>query len=110
MRARVRRLPKLTTPERASFEAYRQRQQERSARRGSPGSSGDDSPPGKTPLGLDPVEGEPVDLQAMVRGDGEIQQPTPEEIRQANSNFQRVAGGNLPDGFGDGIDSLGEDQ
>ena len=51
-----------------------------------------------------------MDLQAMMRGDGELQQPTPEEIRQANSNFQRMAGGNLPDGFGDGIDSLGEDQ
>ena len=107
----MRRLPKLTSPERASFEAYRQRQQERSAGRGAPGSSGDDNPPGKTPLGLDPVEGDPVDLQAMMRGDGELQQPTPEEIRQANSNFQSMAKGNLPDGFGDDVDSLlGKDQ
>ncbi len=62
-------MPRLTTPQRQSYENFRKRQQERATgSMGLPGGVGgidgrfDVGAPGPTPLGQDPVEGDPVDL------------------------------------------------
>ena len=108
-------MPRLTTPQRAGFEKFRQRQQDR-ARRGMPGQDVDDLAgsdnidprTGKkvTPLGLDPVDpwsDEPIDLRTVVDGDGT---PTPEQIAEANNDAEKMLRRQMPDGFGEGLDDL----
>ena len=60
------RLPRLTTPQRQSHEAFRKRQEDRAFGR----NRKDTGPP---PLGSDPVEGDPVDVKALFeQGEREI--------------------------------------
>ena len=96
-------MPRLTTPQRASFEAYRKRRQEESMKRFEESSEFKD-PKGYTPLGLDPVEGDPMDLKEMFTD--EAATPTEEQVATAESEFNAMMRGEAPDGFGDGIDGL----
>ena len=99
-------MPRLTTPERASFEAYRERMQKRAAP-----PEPEDTPPGPTLLGQDPVEGEPVDLRPYF-SDAYQESPTPKNPDEAREMFERSMRseeeptGYEPDGFGDGIEGL----
>jgi len=103
-------LPRLVTPQQASFEAYRKRRQEDSMR--GLGKSGAGAPPGasdKTPLGMDPVEGDPVDLSAYDET-GMGAPVTEEQTRSADEEFRQMSKGgtSLPDDYdlGDDIDEL----
>ena len=60
-----------------------------------------------TPLGLDPVEGDPIDLRDYMRADGSME-PTPDQIRQANADFERMSRTEAPDGFGEGLEKFFE--
>jgi hypothetical protein len=103
-------LPRLVTPQQASFEAYRKRRQEDSMRgMGKPGAG---APPGrsnKTPLGLDPVEGDPVDLSAYDET-GMGTPATEEQVQAAEAEFRQMTSGgsSLTDDYdlGDDIDDL----
>ena len=90
-------LPRLVTPQQASFEAYRKRRQEDSMR--GLGKSGAGAPPGasdKTPLGMDPVEGDPVDLSAYDET-GMGAPVTEEQTRSADEEFRQMSkGGTSP--------------
>jgi len=88
----------------------RERQRERSeGRSGAPGDFGDLAEGGKTttPLGLDPVEGDPVDMREYM-GEGDIPRdgPTAQEIDEANADFGRMVRGDGPDDLGDAVDRL----
>ena len=97
-------LPRLQTPQQASFDRYRKRRQEDTMR--GFGKPGTDVPSGKTPLGLDPVEGDPVDLSAYDET-GMGMPVTDEEAQAAEEDFRRMAqGGSFPDDLGDDIDRL----
>jgi len=103
-------LPRLTTPERASYEKFRERQRERSeGRSGVPRDFGDLAEGGKTstPLGLDPVEGDPVDLREYL-GEGDVPRdvPTAEQINEANADFDSMVRGDGPDDLGGAVDRL----
>ena len=115
-RSLARRLTRMVTPQQAQFEKYRQRQQERTGQNmmdKTRDSMADlvDSGPKKTPLGLDPVDpfDEPVDL-TKVMGDGETGAPTPEQIAEANANFDDMVNGPVPDGFADGLEGFFDGQ
>ena len=102
-------LPRLTTPEQAGFDRYRERQQKRTRGNGPTDladmAAGDPNAP--TPLGLDPVEGDPVDLNEYLQGNEDaFAEPTLEDIAAANAEFEQLTRGEEPDGFGDGIDGL----
>ena len=96
---RATRLPKLTTPERASFEAYRQRRQQQST-----GKREKAQPP---PLGSDPVEGDPVDLRALY-DESQMGPSTDEERLAAEVDFNAMLrdSDELPPNFGEGLDDL----
>jgi hypothetical protein len=98
-----RRLPRLVTPEQAAFEAYRKRRAQRNA------NQFQEEPQGNVPLGLDPaesVEGELVDLTAMM-SDARRTEPTDAEIAEANASAEAMLRGeNEPDDFGEGLDKL----
>ena len=106
----TRRLPRLTTPQQASFDKFRERQMKR---KGVPPTDmandladmAKEQPKG-TPLGLDPVEGEPIDLREFVQGDGEFGPPTAAQREEAEADARAMLRGKEPDGFGDGIDNL----
>lgn len=107
----VRRMPRLTTPDRAGFERYRQRQQDRTGafRNEDPLADMAQNGPKKTPLGLDPVEGEPIDLTQLVDADGEFVKPSPpsaDQIAKANDDFEQRAKGPVPEGFAEGLEGL----
>ena len=101
-------LPRLTTPQRQAFEKYRERQAQRTGR--APTSLDDmaKNGPGKTPLGTDPVEGEPVDLAALYAEHQEFAEPTAEQAAEAEADYRRMVGDDDggPDGFGEGIDKF----
>lgn len=109
------RIPQISTPERESFKAYRERQRERKHNDAAP-------PPTeaelmraemeRVPLGMEPVMGEPRDLR-----EPEWQPPTSDEIATAEEEFGQMLGGpaqrykatleKVDDlGIGDGIDKL----
>ena len=96
-------MPRLTTPQRASFEAYRERRQKESMKRFEEPSEFKD-PKGYTPLGLDPVEGDPVDLKEVWAD--EAATPTEEQVATAEAEFNSMMRGEAPPAFGDGIDGL----
>jgi len=99
-------LPRMVTPQQASFEAYRERRQKEVRRRtAEPGDFADD-PKGPTPLGMDPVEGDPVDLRELYANEGRPAQPTDAEMRSADAEFESLFRGEGPPGLGDGIDDL----
>lgn len=97
-------LPRLQTPQQASFERYRKRRQEDTMR--SFGRPAADVASGKTPLGLDPVEGDPVDLSAYDET-GMGMPITEEQAEAAEEDFRTMAQGeSFPDDLGDDIDRL----
>jgi len=73
-------LPRLTTPERQRFEDFRKRQQQRTF---GTGDEDDGRPP---PLGMDPVEGDPVDLKALFDEQGSLEQ-TAEQVAAAEADM-----------------------
>ena len=104
-------LPRMTTPQQAAFDAYRKRRQEESMRgRAPPGGGSFDNGPKKTPLGLDPVEGDPVDLRELYPEDGNPNRPSDAEVQAAEEEFLSMMRGEAPEGFGDDIDRLLGDQ
>jgi hypothetical protein len=94
-------------PEQVGFDKFRARQQERA---GAPAdlSDLDMKGPGKTPLGLDPVEGDPVDLTQYASEDGTID-PTAAQVREANAAFDAMVPGELPEDFGELPEGFGLD-
>ena len=102
------RLPRLTTPERQRFEAFRARQQKQANKgptRDIQDFSAYDSYNGKTPLGGDPVEGDPVDLRALYDESGYI----PADDKQqdtAAADMSDTLSEEGPPGFGEGLDDL----
>ena len=102
----------MVTPQQAAFEKYRERQQKRAGSRNPLDAIEEIGGKQKrTPLGLDPVEGEPVDLTQFVGADGEFAPPSESEIKAANDDFMKMARGEEPTGFGDGLDDLlGDDE
>ena len=99
-------LPRLTTPERQGFENFRERQRKRA------GIPGPDADPiaemakkgGPTPLGLDPVEGDPVDMREWFE-QGEA--ATPEQVAEAEAEARAMLSKESDiDGFGDGLDKF----
>jgi hypothetical protein len=93
-------LPRLTTPQRASYENWRKRQQDRAT--GSFPKPGDTSATGRTPLGQDPVEGDPVDLSMY----DESGWPTPEQIWVAEQNIGNIGMEPRGDDFDSDVDRL----
>lgn len=63
-----------------------------------------------TPLGLDPVEGEPVDLRDFFNADGTVDAPTPRDAEEANRSFEEMLGADVPEGFADSLDKLFGDE
>ncbi len=56
--------------------------------------------------GSDPVEGEPIDLQAYFN-DGEVRPPSAAAVEEAEADFARLVGeGDGPEGLGDDIDGF----
>lgn len=104
----LRRMPRLTTPERASYERFRKRQEDRTQfYRGDMNAMADEEGGKKvTPLGLDPVEGEPVDLREVFRTDGTIEPPSPVDEAQANAQAEAMLRNDMPDGFGDDLEQF----
>jgi len=101
-------MPRITTPQRLAYDAFRKRQQDRKGP--SVGDIGgiddiDTSAPGPTYLGQDPVEGEPVDLtQFDERYRTEWEDPTEEAQEAALEDYKKAMGSSeskLPDDFGD---------
>merc|ERR1719263_2750448 len=101
-------LPRLITPERAAFERFRQRQQKRT--QGFLGDNDDEDLGGKkeTPLGLDPVEGEPVDLRDFFRPDGTIEPADPRDAEQADAEYEAMLREDTPEGFAEGLEKFFE--
>ena len=103
-------MPRLTTPQRQSYEAFRKRQRDRASGNGMGLDELDTSAPGPTYLGQDPVEGDPVDLRAMdeaYRSNWDA--ATPEQLATAEDEYRKAVGGSsddLPDDFGN-LDFLG---
>ena len=95
-------LPRLTTPQRASYENWRKRQQDRAT--GSFPKPGDTSATGRTPLGQDPVEGDPVDL-SMYDESGWVG-PTPEQLWVAEQNIGNIGMKPRDDDFDSDVDRL----
>jgi hypothetical protein len=103
-------MPRLTTPQRASFENWRKKQQDIA--------EGNSSKSDSVPVGSDPVEGFPVseaDLRRAIDGletDNEQRRSpsdglTDAQIEEANRDFEQMIGDNdEPDGFCDGLDKL----
>jgi len=96
-------LPQLTTPSRQNFDKFRKRQQQRS--QAAAGEFDLKDPNAPTPLGLDPVEGDPVDLTKLW-SDSSNDEPSAEEIAETNAQFDGLVRGEAPDGFGDGLDGF----
>lgn len=78
-------IPRLTTPEREGFRNFRERQRERSS-----GQAGSAPAAENLPLGFEPVLGEARDLR---KEDGEPRAPTPDEVAEAEAEFQQMLGG-----------------
>lgn len=102
------RIPRLTTPERASYERFRKRQQDRTRPPGADSiGSLDTSEPGKTLVGQDPVEGEPMDLRMFDEAyRADWQPPTDEQLAEAALDFEKAVKADAPDGFGDLLDEM----
>ena len=101
-------MPRLVTPKQAAYEEYRKRQQDRT--RGAPGvrdvgQLGEELPDlgkttdGKTPLGLDPVEGPPVDLSEVYNENAK--EPVDNSIEM---EFSKLLRDDAPEGFGEGLE------
>ena len=97
-------MPRLTTPERMAFEKFRQRQQERAGSRFGEIEDLDTTSDGKTPLGLDPVEGDPVDLRELW-GNLDGGEPSEEQRAAANFEVENILGDDSDD-IGDAVDRL----
>ena len=109
------RMPQISTPERESFKAYRERQRQRKYdANAKPETEAERirKEMESLPLGMEPVLGEPRDLS-----EPEWREPTPEEIAVAEEDFQSLLGGpaqrfkasieKVDDlGIGEGIDKL----
>ena len=74
--------------------------------RGNAGAGAPSGGPKRTPLGLDPVEGDPVDLSAYDETGMGIP-ITDEQVQAAEAEFRQMTkGSSYPDDLGDDIDEL----
>ena len=95
-------IPRMMTPQQAAFEEYRERRRaEAEARNQGPAAES----PGKTPLGLDPVIGDPVDLRKVFQDQG-YEPPSDVDIRKADADMERLLREDAPDGLGNAIDDI----
>ena len=112
-------MKQLKTPQRAAFDTWREKQRKRTQGRVNSLDDLAKKKPGKTPLGLDPVDpfDLPVDLTKGAAFDGTIEPPTAAQKLEAEANFMKMVPNRGEDpfaerspGFGDGIDALLDDE
>ena len=112
-------MKQLKTPQRAAFDTWREKQRKRTQGRINSLDDLAKKKPGKTPLGLDPVDpfDLPVDLTKGAAFDGTIEPPTAAQKLEAEANFMKMVPNRGEDpfaerspGFGDGIDALLDDE